>query len=191
MNHVLTGSHFSDIFFASIAAGPHLQAHSHMHDAMWNLRLFTGKKERGTVQSACSAAGVNICVLATVINSNEMWGFSKHRAITISLTKSINTVCRCQEKNMKRKKVFMGPGVWFITDVHFWEKRANMTSTFGKNFVLSCGHYRAWSQMVERSVWMHETHRHACVGVTAHKCTHLVSTQSCDALTHLHKTFAQ
>lgn len=90
---------------------------------------------------ACSAAGVNICVPITVINCNEIWDSSQHKAITMGLTKSINMICQCQEKNVTRKKRSWGPSGWQPTDLsqmclfettsehgfHIWEEFCAIT----------------------------------------------------------------
>lgn len=70
---------------------------------------YSQEKEPGTAPlTACSAAGVNISVLATVINSNKIWDVSQHEVITIALTKSINAICHCQGGKRDEKKCSWG-----------------------------------------------------------------------------------
>lgn len=93
-----------------------------------------------------------------MINSAEIWDFSQQDAITIALTESISLICQCQERNVilfrEKKKKKKKEKTWS------WGHRADgatdlsqmcisettgehFPSTFGKNFVLSCSHYRA------------------------------------------------
>lgn len=103
------------------------------------------------------------------------------KTITIALTKSINMMCQCQEKNVMRKSVhgarkLTGPLIYHRCA--FFRQRANMTSTFGKNFVLSCGHYKVRSNGEEISLDAKQS-RHTCIRCSCtYNYAHLGSTQS-------------
>lgn len=152
---------------------------------MWNLRLFTGKGTRNCATKLPAVLQVWIsCVPATMINSNEIWDFSQHKAITIALTKPINPICQCQERNVMSKKCWWGQEADRTTDLSqmciFETTGERSLQHLGRILCYHVGHYRAhskwWADQPGCTKYT-ETRMHGCAFI--HDYTHLVSTQSC------------
>lgn len=118
-----------------------------------------------------------------MINSAKIWDFSQHGVITIALDK-VNQ----SDLSVPGKKCdFFGgwgeyvPGARRLSEPLIYHRCAffettgkTFASTFGRNFLLSCGHYRA-STSGKRSHWVH---KHACMGVSARISTHTLLAHS-------------
>lgn len=146
---------------------------------MGNHCLFTGNGTRNcATELACSAAGANICVPAIVINGNETWVFAQHKVITIALTKSIKTICQCQEKMWQR-----GKGRGSAHEARLADSTADLSQmciseTTGKHDFSIWEEFLAFmwpftgQVQIERSVRMDKTHGYT-QGLHVHAQTHL------------------
>lgn len=143
---------------------------------MWNLCLFTGKEPR--CWTACSAPGVNIYVLATVINSKEIWDFSQHEAITIAPTESINTYLSVLRKEMwekeekKRTRGREADGGIDLSQMCIFEARGKYDFNIWEKFCAIMwpllGMLKWWTIILDGQM------THMCMGVFAGPYTHTI-----------------